>query len=321
MFILIIWLQGIWLPEHGYSFSSTPLWAGIYMLPMTAGFLFAGPISGFLSDRFGARPFATGGMVLAAASFVLLGVLPVDFGYVWFALLLVMNGLAMGVFASPNQAGVMNSLPPESRGSGAGMVNTAQSAAQVLSIGIFFTLIIVGLASTLPDVLLHGLLRQGVPLADATRVSHLPPVGSLFAAFLGYDPMKTLLGPHVLAKLPAARAAYITGRSFFPKLISGPFSTGLREAFTFAAGACVVAAGASWMRGGKYVHGEHHDTERSSPTAGPEAASWSRGRRFVYGIADADSRLDDATERVSRTRVVTPTPTTATSTSRSGKPR
>ncbi len=259
MFILIIWLQGIWLPQHGFSFASTPLWAGIYMLPMTAGFLVAGPLSCFLSDRYGARPFATGGMVIAAGSFILLALLPVDFNYMWFALLLVMNGLAMGIFASPNQAGVMNSLPPDARGSGAGMVNTGQSSAMVLSIGIFFTLIIVGLASTLPDVLLHGLSSQGVPLSVATKVSHLPPVGSLFAAFLGYDPMRTLLGPHVLAHLPPARAAYITGRSFFPKLISAPFGTGLREAFTFAAGACVVAAGASWMRGGKYIHGEHGD--------------------------------------------------------------
>jgi MFS family permease len=257
MFILIIWLQGIWLPQHGYSFASTPLWAGIYMLPMTAGFLVAGPLSGILSDRYGARPFATGGMVVAAASFILLGVLPVDFGYVWFALLLVLNGLGMGIFASPNQAGVMNSLPPDQRGSGAGMVNTAQSSAMVLSIGVFFTLIIVGLASSLPRVLLHGLVSQGVPLAAATKVSHLPPVGSLFAAFLGYDPVQTLLGPHVLAHLPHARAAYLTGRSFFPRLISAPFGTGLREAFAFAAGACLVAAGASWLRGKKYIHGEH----------------------------------------------------------------
>lgn len=255
MFILIIWLQGIWLPQHGYSFSSTPLWAGIYMIPLTLGFLIAGPLSGYFSDRFGARPFATGGMLMAAASFFLLEVLPVDFGYFWFALLLLMNGLAMGVFASPNQAGVMNSLPPNRRGSGAGMINTAQNSAMVLSIGVFFSLIIVGLSSTLPGAMYRGLVAQGVPRAAALKVSHLPPVGSLFAAFLGYNPMAKLLGPS-LGQLPHARAVYLTGRSFFPKLISSPFATGLHEAFTFAAIASILAAGASWLRGTKYLHTE-----------------------------------------------------------------
>src|SRR4051794_14020474 len=146
-FILIIWLQGIWLPEHGYAFSQTPLWAGIYMLPLIGGFLVAGPVSGWLSDHFGARPFATGGMALAAASFVLLIVLPVDFWYPWFALVLVLNGIGMGLFASPNSAGVMNSLPPSERGAGAGMLATFMNSASVLSIGVFFTLMIVGLAA------------------------------------------------------------------------------------------------------------------------------------------------------------------------------
>jgi len=260
MFILIIWLQGIWLPQHGYSFAQTPLWAGIYMLSLTAGFLIAGPASGYLSDRFGARPFATGGMVSAAVGFVLLEVLPVDFSYVFFALLLLLIGLSMGVFAAPNQAGVMNSLPAHQRGSGAGMLNTGQSTAMVLSIGIFFTLIIVGLTATLPHALYHGLLAQGVPARAAARVSHLPAVGSLFAAFLGYNPMKELLGP-TLAHMTHARAAFVTGRSFFPRLISGPFGDGLREAFDFAAAACLVAAAASWLRGGKYVYEEPEPAE------------------------------------------------------------
>jgi MFS family permease len=255
MFILIIWLQGIWLPLHGYDFARTPLWAGIYMLPLSAGFLVAGPLSGYLSDRFGARPFATGGMVLAAVGFVLLEVLPVDFPYLLFALLLLLLGLAFGVFAAPNLAGVMNSLPAHQRGSGSGMLNTGQSTAMVLSIGVFFTLIIVGLSATLPQALSHGLQAQGVPPSAAARVARLPAVGSLFAAFLGYNPMKELLGP-TLAHLPHARAAYVTGRGFFPELISGPFDHGLREAFDFAAGACLVAAGASWLRGGRYVHQE-----------------------------------------------------------------
>ncbi len=207
MFILIIWLQGIWLPLHGYDATRTPLWAGIYMLPLTAGFLLAGPISGILSDRFGSRPFATGGMLAAAASFVLLELLPVNFSYAVFAPLLLMNGLAMGAFAAPNRAGVMNSLPAAHRGVGSGMNSTFQNAAQVLSIGIFFTLMIVGLSSTLSTNLFHGLVSQHVPVAAANRVAHLPPVSTLFAAFLGYSPMQHLLGPAVLAHLPKANAA------------------------------------------------------------------------------------------------------------------
>jgi MFS family permease len=255
-FILIIWLQGIWLPEHGYAFSQTPLWAGIYMLPLIAGFLVAGPASGWLSDRFGARPFATGGMVLAALSFLLLIVLPVDFSYAWFALILLLNGIGMGLFASPNSAGVMNSLPPSQRGAGAGMLATFMNSASVLSIGVFFTLMIIGLAAGLPHALEGGLVAHGVPAADAQRVSTLPPVATLFASFLGYNPMQTLLGPHVLGSLPASQAHELTGRSFFPQLISGPFHSALVYAFVFAAAACLVAAVASLMRGGKYHHVE-----------------------------------------------------------------
>jgi MFS family permease len=256
MFILIIWLQGIWLPRHGYSFSSTPLWAGIYMLPLTVGFLVAGPTSGWLSDRFGARTFATGGMVLAAVTFVWLMLLPVDFDYLQFAVVLLLNGVGMGLFAAPNRAGIMNSLPADQRGVGAGISATFQNAAMVLSIGIFFSLIITGLSSSLPHTLSSGLTAQGVPAADAARLGALPPVSVLFASLLGYNPVQSLLGPHVLAGLPAHHAAYLTGRSFFPALISGPFSDGLTVAFGFATAACLVAGVASLLRGGKYVHTE-----------------------------------------------------------------
>jgi MFS family permease len=254
MFILIIWLQGIYLPRHGYGFSQTPLWAGIFMLPLTIGFLVAGPLSGWLSDRFGARPFATGGMVVAAGSFLMLQQIPINFQYWEFALILLVNGIGMGLFASPNRAGIMNSLPPERRGVGAGMSATFQNSAMVLSIGIFFTLIILGLASSLPSTLTHGLTAQGVPAADAARIAHLPPVSVLFASLLGYNPVQTLLGP-VLAHLPAARASYLTGRTFFPSLISPAFAHGLAIAFDFAVAACLIAAVASLLRGGKYVHG------------------------------------------------------------------
>jgi MFS family permease len=254
MFILIIWLQGIYLPMHGYGFSQTPLWAGIAMLPLTIGFLIAGPVSGWLSDKFGARPFATGGMLVAAGSFVLLMRLPVNFAYGEFAVILLLNGIGMGLFASPNRAGIMNSLPPEQRGVGAGMSATFQNSAMVLSIGIFFSLIILGLAGSLPQTLMHGLVAQGVPGAAAARVAALPPVAIMFAALLGYNPVRTMLG-HALSGLPAGHAAYLTGHQFFPSLISAPFEHGLTIAFGFAIGACVVAALASMLRGGKYVHG------------------------------------------------------------------
>jgi MFS family permease len=250
MFMLIIWLQGIWLPQHGYDFTATPLWAGIYMVPLTIGMLCAGPTSGYLSDRFGARPFATGGMLAAAASFGLLMLLPTDFRYPEFAAILALTGISMGMFASPNRAGVMNSLPAGDRGAGGGMNQTFQNSAQVLSIGVFFTLMILGLAATLPATLLGGLQAHGVQHATAERLAHLPPVSILFAAFLGYNPIRHLLGPGALHALSAHDQAALTGPSFFPNLISGPFQDGLHAAFAFAIAACLVAAAASLMRGG-----------------------------------------------------------------------
>ncbi|WP_230208340.1 MFS transporter [Microlunatus sp. Gsoil 973] len=259
MFLLIIWLQGIWLPRHGYSFEQTPLWAGIYMLPMTLGFLIAGPASGWLSDRFGARAFGTGGMVVAALSFVWLALMPVDFSYWEFALALLLNGLGMGLFASPNRAGIMNSLPRQRRGAGAGMTATFQNAAMVLSIGVFFTLMVAGLSKALPQAMSSGLTAQGVPADVAARVAALPPVSVLFASLLGYNPVQTILGPQVLGQLPAANAHFLTGRAFFPSLISGPFADGLGVAFAFAIIACLIAGVASLLRGGKYVYAEPDD--------------------------------------------------------------
>jgi MFS family permease len=282
MFMLIIWLQGIWLPEHGYDFARTPLWAGIYMLPLTVGFLIAGPISGLLSDRYGARPFATGGMLVTAASFFLFERLPVDFSYWDFALLLLMMGLSNGLFLSPNRAGVMNSLPIGDRGVGSGMNSTFQNSAQVLSIGIFFSLMIIGLSSALPSSMYHGLVNQGVSASVASRVAHLPPVSTLFAAFLGYNPMKHLLGTSVLAHLPAGRAKILEGRSFFPHLISIPFRNGLHTAFDFAIGASLLAAVASWTRGGRYVHVEDPAEPRENIPSG--------GTVFEVGTVVSGSR-------------------------------
>ncbi len=283
MFILIIWLQGIWLREHGYSPSQTPLWAAIYLVPLTIGFLVAGPLSGLLSDRYGARPFATAGMILAGISFLLLIVLPVNFSYIDFAMLIFLNGIAMGLFASPNRAGIMNSLPRHQRGSGAGMAATFQNSAMVLSIGTFFTLIILGLQSTLPKSLYKGLIQQHVPAAAAHAVATLPPVGSLFAAFLGYNPMGKLLGAKLLSTLPAHNVSVITGASFFPHLISRPFSHGLSEAFVFAAICCFIAAVASWLRGGKY-HAEDVEPETQDELRQEaEATSIGENTSNLYG--------------------------------------
>ena len=268
MFMLIIWLQGVWLPLHGYSFAETPFWAGIFMLPLSLGFLIAGPISGVLSDRLGARYFATGGMIGAAVSFMLLMLLPTDFNYGIFAAILLLCGVSMGAFAAPNRAAVMNSLPARDRGVGGGMNATFQSSAQVLSIGIFFSLMIAGLATTLSATLRQGLIRHGVSAAVAGHIGSLPPVSVLFAAFLGYNPIRTLLDPGVLAHLSVANQAALTGRSFFPELIVAPFREGLTTAFTFAMAMCLIAAVASWSRGARYLHEDGLD---QGPTSKPKA--------------------------------------------------
>jgi MFS family permease len=254
-FMLIIWLQGIWLPQHGYSFSQTPLWAGISMIPLTVGFLIVGPLAGALSDRYGARLFATSGLVVSGASFLLLELLPINFNYIWFALLIFLFAVGMGLFFSPNQAAVMNSLPADQRGAGAGMLNTFQNSATVLSMGLFFTIVTLGLASRLPSHLYHGLVAAGVAPDAARTVANEPPIGSLFSAFLGYNPVQQLLGPTgALQQMSPHQAAFITGRSFFPRLIEQPFAGGLHLAFAFAAIATLIAIIASAVRGKRYLH-------------------------------------------------------------------
>jgi EmrB/QacA subfamily drug resistance transporter len=255
-FMVIMWLQGIWLPLHGYAFEITPLWAGIYMLPSTLGFLLAGPISGHLSDRYGARLFATAGMLLAAASFALFLVLPVDFHYWLFALALFVNGIAFGLFAAPNTAGIMNSLPPHLRGVGSGMRATFINVGMPISMGIFFSLMILGLSSHFPPLLYQGLVANGIAPAQASQISHLPAMGYLFATFLGYNPLLSLLGPHVMHALQPQHAATLASKDFFPHLIAGPFHSGLVVVFGFSFVMCLVAALASWMRGGHYVYSE-----------------------------------------------------------------
>ncbi|AEW97891.1 MULTISPECIES: MFS transporter [Streptomycetaceae] len=247
-FMLIIWLQGIWLPLHGYDYADTPLWAGIYLVPLTVGFLGAGPVAGHLSDRFGPRPFASAGLLVIAVSFGGLLLLPTDFGYPGFAALVFLNGLGSGLFSAPNTSMIMSSAPAEARGAASGMRATFQNAGMVLSIGVFFSLMVAGLAGSLPAALAGGLTAQGVPAPAAHQVAALPPVGTLFAAFLGYNPVQQLLGPHVLAALPPGHAHILTGRQFFPRLISAPFHDGLVVVFWLAIAMSLVAAATSAVR-------------------------------------------------------------------------
>jgi EmrB/QacA subfamily drug resistance transporter len=268
-FMLIIWLQGIWLPLHGYDYEVTPLWAGIYMLPLLVGFVLMGPLSGWLSDRFGARLFSTVGMLIQVVGFFLLTILPANFDYTWFAVLLFILGLGQGMFSSPNTSSVMNSVPAEQRGSASGMRATFQNSGSLVSIGVFFSIITAGLAATLPTTLFSGLTQAGVPAAVATKIAHLPPTSALFAAFLGYNPMATLLPASVLHALPAANQANLLGKSFFPNLISPPFMDGLRGVFYLSAAMCLVAAIASLLRGKRYVYEQEQDGV-VSPASIPE---------------------------------------------------
>ncbi len=254
-FMLIIWLQGIWLPMHGFSFEETPLWAGIYTMPMLIGFIVCGPVSGWLSDKYGSRAFATLGMGISAIGFVLLTLLPGDFNrWVFFALLLFM-GAGMGLFAAPNTTSIMNSVPPESRGVASGMRGTFLNAGSMVSMAFFFSILTAGLASSLPNVMYSGLVQQGLPSALSHRIANLPPISVLFAAFLGVNPMQSLIPASTAAHLTAQTRATLFGHSFFPHLILPAFMDGLRIAFYLSAFLSLVAAVASLLRGRHYVHG------------------------------------------------------------------
>ncbi|HEX5190144.1 MAG TPA: MFS transporter, partial [Streptosporangiaceae bacterium] len=270
-FMLIIWLQGIWLPLHGYDFAQTPLRAGIFLLPLTAGFLIAGPVSGYLSDRYGPRPFATTGLLVSAAAFAGLLMLPVEFPYWIFALIIGCNGLGSGLFASPNTSAIMSSVPARYRGAASGMRSTFQNSGMSLSIGIFFSLMIAGLAATLPRTLSAGLRAHGVPAALAAHVSHLPPVSTLFASFLGYNPIGSLLKPTgALARLPRHDAAVLTSKTYFPHLISGPFHHGLVIVFGVAIAMSCAGAVISLLRGGQFYYDATESSARASGQ--PDAA-------------------------------------------------
>jgi MFS family permease len=250
--MLVIWLQGIWLPLHGYSYTETPLWAGIFLLPLSAGFLVAGPLSGYLSDRFGARPFSTTGLLVFGAGILGLLLLPIDFSYWMFAVLIACAGIGTGMFAAPNTSAVMSSVPAAQRGVASGMRATFQNSGNLLSIGIFFSLMIAVLAKSLPPAMVAGLARQGVPVNIASQVAALPPVSSLFAAFLGINPLEHLLAPSgVLAHLSATQRETLTGTTFFPQLIAAPFHHGLTAVFTLAIALSLFGAVASFLRGSR----------------------------------------------------------------------
>jgi MFS family permease len=292
-FMLIIWLQGIWLPLHGYDFKDTPLWAGIYMLPLTIGFLIAGPASGAVSDRFGARAFATGGLLLTAATFVGLILIPANFHYPQFALLLALNGIGMGLMAAPNSAAIMNAVPASQRGAASGVRATGMNAGMVLSMGGFFTLMAIGLASRLPNAMSSGLIKAGVTPDAAHQIAHTPPVGTLFAAFLGDNPIQQLMkqvDPQQLKPGSGVDVGMLTGKTFFPQLISDAFKHGLVIAFVVSTIMLVIAAGASLMRGKRYVHVDEPETVGEAVVRESAALDGVPGADVAY--EDAITRLD-----------------------------
>jgi MFS family permease len=258
-FMLIIWLQGIWLPLHGYSFEETPLWAGIFMTPLLIGFILMGPISGYLSDRFGARLFSTAGMLIQMLGFLGLTLLPANFNYPVFAVLIFILGCGSGLFASPNTSAIMSSVPPETRGVSSGMRATFQNSASLVSIGFFFSIVTLGLASALPSTLATGLIRNGVPDKAAIVISHLPPTSALFGAFLGYNPIGELIPPAVLQAISPTHQAILLGKTFFPNLIARPFMESLHAVFYISAALCLIAAAASLLRGKRVVYGQEQD--------------------------------------------------------------
>lgn len=290
-FMLIIWLQGIWLPIHGVAYADTPLRAGIDTLPQMVGFLLAGPISGYLSDRFGAKLFATAGMVITAIGFALMNTLTADFHYVYFAIYIFIIGFGMGLFASPNSASIMNSVPAKYRGVASGMRATFMNAGQMMSMGVFFSIVIAGLAQTLPNAVTKGLGSAGLPAPIVHAIASLPPTASLFAALLGYNPLKSMVPAQALHALPESHQAQIIGKSFFPSLIGPPFMHGLAMAFWISVALAIIAAIASLLRGKHFVHDDDQptalqttDNQKGPHEAGHGIDSVSDAARKVSGV-------------------------------------
>lgn len=257
MVVLIILLQGVWLPLHGFSYESTPFWAGVYMLPLTIGFVIMGPISGLLSDKYGARLLSTLGMVLVGISFLILAILPYNFDYLPFATALFVMGIGNGMFGSPNAAAIMNSVPAKERGVTSGMMSTLMNSGFVVSMGMFFTIIVVGLTQEFPRAVSSALATAGTPQL-IPAMSTIPPTGALFAAFLGYNPVQTILTgiePALLAGIAPATIVLLTGVTWFPTTLAQAFMPSLHLSFYLGAGLSFAAALFCAMRGGKYVYG------------------------------------------------------------------
>ena len=267
-FALIVWLQGIWLPLHGYQFEDTPFWSAIYILPLLIGFMIFGAAGGWLSDRMGPRGLSVSGMAVLGCGFLALTLFPADFAYLPFAGVLFLIGAAFGIFTAPNTAAIMNALPREYRGVGSGMRSTFQNVGSPLSLTVFFSIIVGVLGDRLPAAIQGNLLGNGVPEATATQAAHIPPTGALFASFLGYNPMQTLLPQPVLDRLAPGVVDNLLGTHFFPTVISDPFANALHIVFWVAAILAFAAAGCSYLRGHRFVY-----DELTAPIAGLHSGS------------------------------------------------
>jgi MFS family permease len=275
MLLLIILLQGIWLPLHGYSFESTPFWAGVFMLPLTVGFVIFGPFSGWLSDRYGARWISTIGMILIVIAFLILASLPYNFDYPVLGIALFIMGCGNGMFAAPNTTAIMNSVPREDRGVASGMVSTLMNTGFVMSMGMFFTIVVVNLTRDFPPVLATALTTAGAG-GLVTAMTAIPPTGMLFAAFLGINPVQSVLtglAPAVVATVPVQTITTLTGTTWFPTTLAQVFMSSLRFSFYVGAALAAVAALLSALRGPRYVHESNEIKISELPVtgiAGPE---------------------------------------------------
>jgi MFS family permease len=268
MLMLVILLQAVWLPLHGFSYQDTPFWAGIYMIPMSLGFVSAGPVSGYVSDRKGARGLASGGMFLLCGIFLILSTLPYNFTYPTFAGALYLMGIAFGMFASPNTSSIMGTVPPERRSTAAGMLFTIQNTGTTVGLTVLFTEVVSALGMSLPNAMATALTSAGAPQLTP-YLSTIPPTIALFAAFLGYNPMHemiarlpTLVGVHLNAQVVAT----ITTTTWFPNAIAPSFMDALHLALYLNAGLAVVAGVASLMRGKKleFEH-DYNLTKQQAP--------------------------------------------------------
>lgn len=259
MFMLIILLQGIWLPLNGYSYESTPFWAGVFMLPLTLGMAIMGPISGHMSDKYGPRWISTTGMVINTMAFLILASIPYNFDYWVFAIALFAMGIGSGMFGSPNTASIMNSVPAQDRGVASGMQYTIMNTAFTISMGIFFTIVIVGISQRFPEEITSSLTSIGASQL-APLFNQIPPTGALFSAFLGYNPMGTMLQSlhqSTVSMIPPQIVTTITGTTWFPKTLANAFMPSLQMAFYIGAVMSAIAAIFSAFRGEKFINESH----------------------------------------------------------------